>query len=260
MLILLPPSEGKDAPASGKPLRLGQLSFPELTGSRERLTQALSSLCQRQPAKARTALGISARQVDQLERNAELLSAPAGPAWQVYSGVLYDALDLHSASARQMRRARSDIVIASALFGLLLIDDAIPAYRLSADSVLPGVGRLTEVWRPGVSAAIEHAAGRGIVLDLRSSAYVALGPVPPAMGERTAVARVLQERRGKRTVVSHHNKATKGRLVRALLDQRAPRTVEALVASIAECGYRVEANPPARPGSPWTLDVVVIDL
>ena len=45
MLILLPPSEGKTAPRRGKPLDLAELSFPELTETRDLLLTALVDLC-----------------------------------------------------------------------------------------------------------------------------------------------------------------------------------------------------------------------
>jgi cytoplasmic iron level regulating protein YaaA (DUF328/UPF0246 family) len=217
-------------------------------------------LCTGPAARARTTLGISARQDDELERNRALFSAPTAPAGQVYTGVLYDALDLDTLDARSRRRAASDIAIASALFGLLRVTDRIPAYRLSGDTSLPGVGRLAGVWREPVAEAIRAAAGRGVVLDLRSSAYVALGPVPSDLAERTVVARVFQEKGGRRVVVSHHNKATKGRLVRALLAKPKPRTVPDLAEAVSASGYRVEVEPPAGDGKAWTLDVIVKDL
>lgn len=260
MLILLPPSEGKTSPTSGKPVSLSTLSFPALTATRTAIADALVRLSSGPAAKARTVLGISARQDDELERNRTLLTSPTAPAGEVYSGVLYDALDLGTLDARARRRAASDIAIASALFGLLRVSDRIPAYRLSADTTLPGVGRLAGAWRGPLTEAVAAAAGRGVVLDLRSSAYVSLGPVPASLSERTAVARVFQEKGGRRTIVSHHNKATKGRLARGLLGEPKPRTVDDLAGALGAAGYRVELAPPAGDGKPWTIDVVVKEL
>ena len=260
MLILLPPSEGKKSPSSGTRLALSTLSFPELGTQRKDVVDALARLSNGPATKARVALGISARQDDELERNRRLLTSPAAPASDVYSGVLYDALDFASLDARSRRRAASDIAIASALFGLLRVTDRIPAYRLSADSRLPGVGRLASAWREPVADAIRSAAGRGVVVDLRSSAYVALGPVPADLAERTAVVRVLQDRGGRRSVVSHHNKATKGRLVRGLLGEPKPRTIDDLAGALGAAGYRVEVEAPLRDDTPWTIDVVVREL
>lgn len=259
MLILLPPSEGKAAPAKGAALRMSRLSFPALNPTRETIASSLVRLCDGPDSKARTVLGISARQDEELRRNRALFDAPTAPAGDIYAGVLYDALDLASLPARSRKRAASDLAIASALFGLVRVDDAIPAYRLSADTTLPGVGRLASAWREDLGNAIAEAAGNGVVLDLRSSAYVALGPVPTALAERTLVARVLQERNGKRVVVSHHNKATKGRIVRSLLAEPRSRTVADVAGALGDAGYRVELAPPKKDG-PWTVDVIVHEL
>lgn len=256
MLILLPPSEGKTTPTHGRPLDLDALSFPTLTPTRERVLGSLQRLCAGSPAKARTALGLSLRQDAERERNVEVLQSPAAPAWQIYTGVLYDALEFGSLPKAAQRRGGLSVVIGSALFGLIRITDAIPAYRLSADSALPKLGRPGTVWRDVLPDAITEAAGKGIVVDLRSSSYVSLAPVPTALAERTAVARVLHG--GK--VVSHHNKATKGRLVRSLLEQAAPRSITDLAGALGESGHHVTLTPPARAGTPWTIDVEVTDL
>ena len=95
---------------------------------------------------------------------------------------------------------------------------------------------LAALWRTFVSDSLTAAARGGVVLDLRSSAYVALGPVPATICESTAVARVLHERDGKRTVVSHHNKATKGRIVRALLSESRPRSIPDLAGALGSAG------------------------
>ena len=260
MLVLLPPSEGKATPDTGPRLALSKLSFGELGDTRKAVADALVSLSMGPAARARTALGISARQDDELERNRALFSAHTAPAGQVYTGVLYDALDLDTLDARSRRRAASDIAIASALFGLLRVTDRIPAYRLSGDTSLPGLGRLAGVWREPLAEAIRAAASRGVILDLRSSAYVALGPVPADLAERTVVARVFQEKGGRRVVVSHHNKATKGRLVRGLLAKPKPRTVPDLAEAVSAAGYRVDIAPPAGDSKSWTLDVIVKNL
>ncbi|MBM3689032.1 MAG: peroxide stress protein YaaA [Actinobacteria bacterium] len=259
MLILLPPSEGKATPSRGAPLKLAKLSFPSLNPTRSTVQAALTRLCGGPAAKARTVLGISARQDDELQRNRMLATSPTAPAAEIYTGVLYDALDIATLPKRSRVRASSDIAIASALFGLVRVDDPIPAYRLSGDGSLPGIGKLATAWREVVPVAIADAAGRGVILDLRSSAYVALGPVPPELAEQTVVTRVLQEKAGKRSVVSHHNKATKGRIVRALLAQPRARTIDDVAGALGDTGYRVDLAAPKK-ARPWTLDVVVQDL
>ena len=71
--------------------------------------------------------------------------------------------------------------------------------------------------------------------------------------------RVLHEVDGTRKVVSHFNKATKGRLVRALLeDGAAPGTPGALRRPPRRAGLEGRGGPADRHGS--RLDVVVSEL
>ena len=82
MLILLPPSEGKTAPASGDPVELRSLAYAEeLTAKRVRVLSALVRTSSgKQRGRALKALGLSVGQAAELERNAALESAPAAPA------------------------------------------------------------------------------------------------------------------------------------------------------------------------------------
>jgi hypothetical protein len=71
--------------------------------------------------------------------------------------------------------------------------------------------------------------------------------------------RVLHEVSGRRQVVSHFNKATKGRLVRAVLeDGRDARTASAFASLLADLGWQVETGPATTAGT--QLDVVVSQL
>jgi hypothetical protein len=76
---------------------------------------------------------------------------------------------------------------------------------------------------------------------------------------KVATVRVLHEHNGQRKVVSHFNKATKGRLVRTLLeDGTAPRTPSALADHLGSLGWKVEAGPPTAKGT--ALDIVVSEV
>lgn len=59
-------------------------------------------------------------------------------------------------------------------------------------------------------------------------------------------------------VVSHSNKATKGRLVRALAQStKSVTSVEQLAELAAKVALDVKIVKPAKAGSPWGLDVIV---
>jgi len=130
VLILLPPSEGKTAPRRGKPLDLGSLSGPELTPPRERVLDALVDLCSGDPVHAAAVLEVPKTQLDLLELNASVRSAPTARADAVYAGVLYDALGLATLDSAARRRATARVRVTSSLFGLVSPTDRIPAYPL----------------------------------------------------------------------------------------------------------------------------------
>lgn len=259
MLILLPPSEGKTAPRRGKSLDLGSLSSPLLTETRTTLLEALTSLCRDDPGEAARVLGLGTTQLDLVRRNAGLATAPTARADAVYTGVLYDALDVASLSPAARRRATSRLAVTSSLFGMVRPGDRIPAYRLSGDAALPGVGPVAGAWREVLGEAIADGMRGRLLVDLRSSTYAAFWRPTKDVSRRVATVRVLHESGGRRTVVSHFNKATKGRLVRALLEDGAdPRTPTALADALTRLGWTVEVGEPTSKGT--QLDVVVSDV
>jgi uncharacterized protein len=257
--MLLPPSEGKTAPRRGRPLDLAGLSSPTLTPARERVLEALVELCSGDPSTAAAVLDVPRTRPDLVELNAALREAPTARADAVYTGVLYDALDLGSLATAAKRRASSRVAVVSSLFGLVRPGDRIPAYRLSGDATLPGLGPVAGVWREALGPAVLDAVGTGLLVDLRSGTYAAFWRPPADLARRVATVRVLQERDGRRSVVSHFNKATKGRLVRALLDDgRDVRTPARLAALLTELGWHVEVGEPTTKGT--QLDVVVTEV
>ncbi|MEU9829025.1 peroxide stress protein YaaA [Micromonospora chersina] len=265
MLILLPPSEGKAETGTGRRLDLSKLSLPELNPAREEVLAAVVDLCAGpDEAAAREALGLSEGQRGELRRNARLRAAATAPAGRIYTGVLYEALDLATLPPAAERLARRSVLVSSGLWGAVRLTDRIPPYRCPVGARLPGVGALSAYWRTALAEAMTAAAGKGPVLDLRSGAYAATWAPRGAVAERTVTVRVLHEREvdgaPTRSVVSHFNKATKGRLVRDLLTADArPRSADALVGTLRELKYQVEEQPRAA-GRPRQVDVVVTEL
>ncbi|MFI6266706.1 peroxide stress protein YaaA [Micromonospora sp. NPDC051006] len=265
MLILLPPSEGKADAGTGRRLDLSRLALPELNPAREEVLAALVTLCGGpDEAAARAALGLSEGQRNELRRNARLPVAATAPAARIYTGVLYEALDLGSLPPAAERAARRSILISSGLWGAVRLTDRIPPYRCPIGAKLPGPGALSAHWRRALAPAMAAAAGDRPVLDLRSGAYAATWAPRGELAARTVTVRVLHEREVDgvpvRSVVSHFNKATKGRLVRDLLLAGArPRTAEQLLDALRELKYTV-VEQPAPAGRPRQVDVVVTEL
>jgi cytoplasmic iron level regulating protein YaaA (DUF328/UPF0246 family) len=255
VLILLPPSEGKSPASAGPPLRLDAMSYPSLTATRTLVLDALIRLCEGRTATATRVLDLGPTQHGDIALNAGLRHHPCAPAIEVYTGVLYESLDASSLTPAARARLDQHVAIASALWGLVPPSDLIPAYRLSGGATLPRVGGIATAWRPAIQEVLR--ATSGLVVDMRSSAYVALGPVPEERDGESVTVRVLTERNGRLITVSHHNKATKGLLVRSLAtSRRVPSTIDELVSVLERAGHRLEVSSSARGRAP-TLDVII---
>ncbi len=212
MLILLPPSETKNDGGDGGALELARLRFPTLTRTRRAVMRAVAELSKDREASIR-ALKLGPKQHAEVDRNRAIRRAPTMPAIALYTGVLYDAFDAGSLSALEAARAHEVVAVHSALFGLVSAGDSIPAYRLSFDSRLPGM-TLKRAWAAPVTAALEHASG--VIVDLRSEGYAALGPLPAT--KSSVYVRVLaRDDTGRIRALNHFNKQAKGLFARALV-------------------------------------------
>jgi len=237
MLILLPPSETKHPGGSGRPLDLDSLALPELTAARETVVSALVDLSTDEDTAART-LKLSARQRHEIAANAAIRVAPTMAAVDRYTGVLYDALGAQTLEAPARRWLGAHALIQSAPFGPIGALDRIPAYRLAAGTTLPGLPPLRRIWAAAVQDALSQT-GAGFILDLRSEAYAALGPVPDAV--RSTYVRVVTEgESGVSRALNHFNKHAKGALVRDLAVTR-PRvsSVTSLMTWADAAGWRL---------------------
>jgi cytoplasmic iron level regulating protein YaaA (DUF328/UPF0246 family) len=253
VLVLLPPSEGKATGGDGPAVELGGLSLPGLTEARAAVLDELVTLCSGDEEKAAGVLGLSAGLRGEVAKNAGLREAPTRPAGEVYTGVLYDALEPATLGAAARRRAEESLLVFSGLWGAVRLGDRIPSYRCSMGVRLPGLGALGAHWRGAMAEVLPEAAGGGLVLDLRSSAYAAAWRPKGEVAERTATVRVLHA--PTRKVVSHFNKATKGRLVRALLEAGVrPRDPAELAVALRDLGFAVEEQAPGK------LDVLVTEF
>jgi cytoplasmic iron level regulating protein YaaA (DUF328/UPF0246 family) len=213
MLILLPPSEKKKAATGQDQFNLAKLSFPE----------ALS--------KARS---VGLPNFDQSKTAAAI---------DVYAGVLYQGLDWDSLSDLVKIRANEQVLIISALFGLVKPLDQIFGYKLKIDNKL---------WREPISEVAE-GYGDELIIDCRSSTYKGVWPIKP---DFTIDIRVFSVAGAERLVITHMSKKYRGELARHLLSHpsnpKTPKDVHQIAAGLFEC----ELHPPTI-GQPWALDLLI---
>lgn len=237
MLVLLPPSETKrDGGVVGSSLDLSALRFAEVTQQRAATLAALKKLS-RNLTVATGALGLGPTQRFEIDRNRVVESSPVMPAIDRYTGVLYDGIAAETLSASQRAWVIEHVVVNSALFGLIGAGDPVPAYRLSHDSRLPGLS-LKKHWRTALGDVLQSQPG--LLLDLRSESYAALGPLPEH-SQAFYLRVVTQTATGQKKALTHFNKKGKGLFVRELAASGIDHSdVESLLSWAAGAGIRLE--------------------
>lgn len=253
MLILLPPSERKAAARRGRPVDLDTLSFPELTAARRRVGEAMVQTSAG-PDAARQ-LTVSSGLLDEVRENVRLWQAPARPAAEVYTGVLYAALDWAGLDTSARRRARARLLITSALWGGRS-DCTTGSRRTGCRSArTSGSGAWNRCGAPSWIRVLSAVAGTGPIVDCRSSSYVATWRPQGAVAENWVKVKVFKEVAGRRVAVSHLAKHTRGLVAAALLsagrDARSPGALPQLLS-----GFTTELIAPDRAGRPWSLVVL----
>jgi len=247
VLLIVPPSEGKNAPADGAPVDLAELSFPKLNPRRRQMVRALQKLSKGPEADALKQLKLGPKSRDELVRNRALLKAPAAPASAVYSGVLFERLDLAGLGDAARERAGDRLLITSALWGVLRPYDRIPAYRHNGAARMPDLPTTAALWQDALDKVLPSDE---LLVDFRSGTYRAMWRGPSAAP--TLTVNVFRDGPKGRTVVSHFAKATRGDVARVLLEDEpswaTPATPEGVAARVEAAGWTVELGDPDRAG------------
>ena len=211
-LLLLPPSEGKaeagDASHPWTP-RLGAYGAV-LEKSRSQIAAQL----RKDKGGAQKLLGVNGAHLTRAQScNMQLIDAPCLPAWQRYTGVVWDHLDIASLTATQRNTFIKRIIVPSGLLGLVRADDQVPDYRLKMGARLAPFGTMSKFWNEAITDALVSTVKKKTLIDLLPNEH------------RTAINWNLLDNVVRVDLVSHsgaivggHNaKAAKGLLARHLL-------------------------------------------
>jgi cytoplasmic iron level regulating protein YaaA (DUF328/UPF0246 family) len=211
-LLLLPPSEGKSEAGNQSLLwtpRLGAFGAALETFRAQIVTQL-----RKEKGGTQKLLGVSGKHLARAQScNVQLVDAPCLPAWQRYTGVVWDHLDLASLTATQRNAFTKRIIVPSGLLGLVRADDPIPDYRLKMGARLAPFGTMSKFWNEAITDALVAVVKKKTVVDLLPNEH------------RAAINWDLLDNVVRVDLVSHsgavvggHNaKAAKGLLARHLL-------------------------------------------
>lgn len=111
-------------------------------------------------------------------------------------------------------------LVFSALFGPVRLTDLITPHRLSGSVKLPGQGSVASIWSKALKELLAQQLSGHVVVDLRSAEYGAM--YRPTRGSDCLLLNIgvakVDPATGKRSVVSHWAKHTRGLLAGALLE------------------------------------------
>jgi len=171
----------------------------------------------------------------------EKKSTQSGAAIDVYTGVLYKALDWQSLNKSSQSRGQKTIAIISAKYGVLKPLDEIEPYKQKID---------TAAMRTQVTQTLSERKVT-LIIDCRSSTYKGVW-TPPS--QDCVEIKVFTHLNGLKKVITHMSKKTRGEVTRLLLQSKSipsnPRELHAVI-SVA---YHCDLISPTEI-SPWVLEV-----
>jgi cytoplasmic iron level regulating protein YaaA (DUF328/UPF0246 family) len=206
-MLLLPPSEGKAEGGSRR--RTPWTPEAGSLGARlgDRRATVVDALLSAQGGDEKL-LGVRGEHLLRAQSaNSSLIGAATLPAWQRYTGVVWDHLD----PATLTPAARKQIVVVSGLLGFVRGDDPVPDYRLKMGANLRPLGKLSTWWREALTVELARNARHRFVVDLLPQEHRAALVLDGIDG----VSLTLVDPTGKPG--GHFAKAAKGELARAIL-------------------------------------------
>ena len=223
-IILLPPSEGK---ATGGDISAKWVAEAGVFGSAlAPQRQAIVEQLRKVKGGDQKLLGVGGAHLLRAQSVNTSLFSPTLPAWQRYTGVVWDHLDLASMTAAKRKTFTQRIVVPSGLAGLVRADDPLPDYRLKMGARFSPFGLMSKWWRDAMTEALVAMAKKRTVIDVLPNEHRAA----LTMDHIAGIVRVDLVAHSGGIVGGHNAKAAKGLLAQHLLtsgDENIARAVKA---------------------------------
>ncbi len=241
-VVLLPPSKGKaadgDGPAYDEVVDHGPLAAP-----RRRVLDTVRAVASEvDDATLARMAGVAVRDVPTTRAALRgLHTAPTRPAGERYTGVVHSNAGLAGVDPAT---AGVEVLVLSALLGVVALDEPVPAYRLELAASLPPLGGLATFWRDALDDHLAAQLAERQVLDLLPGAHARA--VAPAVRDTAEVIAVRFETPQGRSANAARTKVAKGRMVAQLVAAAGREQVDLTPGSLAAW---------LAPGQGWELTV-----
>ena len=202
MLILIPPSEGKNK------IKSSDVLFKNTDFKFEReVNQVVRLLSLLNDEDLKSIYGTSQEKSEAFHRqNQDIFNSHCAKAIERYTGVVYEHLDWDTLNSSSKKYLNKHVRIFSGLFGLLTPDTLIPNYKLKMN-----VLSLQYHWNPVLTKELEK---EDIIFDLLPQVH------RKAYKPSKNVAKIDFSliNKGKKTAAGHFGKAVKGKFIRFLCE------------------------------------------
>ena len=248
MLILLSPAKALDFEPRGVEV---ETTVPTLTARTKELSKTTAKLT---ASDLKGLMGISD---DLADLNRERFKAfdpstsEGRPAAMVFNGEVYRGLDAPSMSEDDFDWAQDHLRILSGLYGVLRPLDGIQPYRLEMGTRLnTRRGKnLYDYWGADPAKALKKqakAAGTDVLVNCASQEY--FGAVDQGkLGLRIITPTFLEEKNGKRAIVSFFAKQARGSMARFIITRRVTDPEGLKDFDLGGYAYDAEASTPDQP-------------
>ncbi|MCP4115431.1 MAG: YaaA family protein [Desulfobacteraceae bacterium] len=246
MKIIISPAKTMAQPDAGTPGLDYETDCPAFQQEAERLIRSLEGM-QVESLKAlfKTSDAIARKTREQILRFKE---ARPLPALMAFKGTVFKALAPNEFDREELMFARENLIILSALYGVLRPFDGIVPHRLDMNTPLKhdGKNNLRAFWKTPVTQWFERLLGEDEpILNLASIEYERLLTKGP-LKNRVFSLEFLERKDGKLKSIGAHSKQARGLFLKEIVRTRPTEPMAIQSFEIAGYRFREDLSSPNR--------------